>query len=231
MSIFIKYHLNYRKHLVSTPEQRSKYLSLFPMPEDINTAYIQGSDVNDSASMFKEIILNTKKQTSKLARTLNAYNLEITCKNVHKFWHDNVQYKLETAGIEQLKQPLRLFLDGMIGGDSIGFSMAVSQTLLNCGITNYLRFVKTEQESDYGHIYIVVPKDQKNLNLYDNTKPDYYTIDCVHNDGFNVEKPFVHNIDFILTAQELLNVETEESLPKTSMGDFKHALAKSLSYN
>ena len=70
--------------------------------------------------------------------------------------------------------------------------------------------------ADYSHVYVVVPKNQTTNQLYNNGKPDYYTIDCVINDGFDIEKPFVKHKDFIMRTQRLAGLGT----PKTEVSSY-----------
>lgn len=134
--------------------------------------------------LMEKIVHETLQDTALIAPELRGSNLKQTCSNTFDFVYRHIQYKLDKAGVEQLRRPLRSWEDRKEGVDCDCYSIFISSILTNLGIEHYFRM--TKYANDWQHIYVVVPiKPNSNLNQ----TADYYTIDCVV-DRFNNEEPY-----------------------------------------
>lgn len=102
------------------------------------------------------------------------YSLAETTKRIHAFLFHHFQYEIDRE-TQRLKAPNCMWSSRQEGNDCKSFTLNASTILLNLGIKHYLR--RTKQAGYYPslftHVYVVVPKDQKQGKL----KNGYYTID------------------------------------------------------
>ena len=193
------------KQFLNSTEEWKKYLSLFQKQEEEFPFFIDSFNIGDSIQLMKEMIYKTKSQTVKLSRTLNAYNLEVTCRKIYEFWHKNIELVPLELDINPIKSPSSLFHEAAKGGDTISLSIAISQTLLNCGISHYLRVVKLSQNSYFDHVYVIVPVKQTDLLIKENDQTSYFTLDFSAKNGFNEEEFYIMKQDFIIRLVDLVN--------------------------
>ncbi len=154
----------------------SMYEGLFPPIDNTNPILNKDGDVNDTVQMCKDIVLQTLKNTKRIAPLLKRPTLEETCKAVFDFFYKHYQYKEDEKGVEQLRRPARAWHDRNAGIDCDCFSISISSILTNLSIPHCFRIVKMYGRSYYQHIYVVVPKF-KGANM--NKRSDYVVIDPV----------------------------------------------------
>ena len=112
-------------------------------------------------------------------------SLAETAKSIHQFLFWHLQYKMD--GIDQnLKSPGCAWSTREIGLDCKSYSIFASTILKNLGIKHYFRKVKQPffEPKLWSHVYVVIPKDQKNLRMP--SKADYYVIDATVEDNNEV---------------------------------------------
>ncbi|WP_275552710.1 hypothetical protein, partial [Tenacibaculum piscium] len=83
------------------------------------------------------------------------------------------QYKIDGSN-QNLRSPACSWSSRQSGIDCKSYSIFASTTLLNLGINHYLRRIKQSATAGFSHVYVIVPKNQKNPK---NLKHGYFTID------------------------------------------------------
>lgn len=151
--------------------------------------------IPDTIAEIKRIVARTTGQTSKIANHLRANSLQDTCRNIWDFLYWNIQYKNDTPGHEQLREPVRSWRDRHTGIDCDCFSVFVSSILTNLRIPHSLRITKYVQQSGqpgpWQHIYVIVP-----------TNAGYIAIDPVLR-PFGYEKPYADKKDYPMQLETL----------------------------
>ena len=141
--------------------------------------------LHHTINLIKQMVRDTKGDTSLLAKKLKGRNLEHTCQNIWDFVYDHIQYTRDKTGIEQVRRPSRTWADRKHGVDCDCYSVFISSILSNLAIPHRLRITKYGGKPYFQHIYPVVPTGG-------NT---YLALDCV-TDQFNYEVPFSGVMDF-----------------------------------
>lgn len=133
---------------------------------------------------MQELILNTLYQTQAISNILKGNNIFSTSKNIWYFLYENIQYKLDEVGIEQLREPNRSWADRKEGIDCDCFSIFASSILTNLNIPHALRITKYNGKSNYQHVYVVVIDENDNEIIIDPVL-----------DSFNTEKQYSEKHD------------------------------------
>ncbi|MDI1233173.1 MAG: hypothetical protein PSX81_02700 [bacterium] len=183
----------------------SRYNSLIVgMVKNTNPIINQAADTYDTVKLIKDIVNDTLPQTKKLSDFLWSEangDLNRFLFLIWKFLYDHVDYELDSADMEQLREPVRTWRDKKADCDC--YSLFISSVLTNKGIPHSFRIVKMNGKSYFQHIYIVVPKNGKTFDGDDNKT--YYTLDCVV-DNYNYEPPgitFKTDIKMTIQVQRL----------------------------
>ncbi len=169
-----------------------QYENLFPPANLLDKVVFRDGGVNDTVKTMQEIVHKYLADTRLIAPKLKGKTLEETCRNIWNFLYWHCQYKLDEAGLEQLRRPARAWHDRYKGIDCDCFSIFASSILTNLDIPHAFRITKYKKPDgsvgDWQHVYVIVPKPNGGN----------YTIDCVahHN---NYEKPFHNKIDHTMT--------------------------------
>ena len=125
------------------------------------------ADVDDTISAIKRIVAENYLSVEELASALQAKTEEKTLENIWDFVRDNIQYKNDAAGKEQLRRPQRTLHDKI--GDCDDFSILISSILTNLDIKHELLVTAYKEQNKWQHIYPVAFDNEGNR----------YTIDCV----------------------------------------------------
>jgi hypothetical protein len=105
-----------------------------------------------------------KNQTSQLVDDIRAEDYETQCKSVFGYLLDNVVYREDPDGVQFVKTPARLILDGV--GDCKSMSIFIGSCLHCLGIPFVFRFVGFSPRKIYNHVYIVAnPGTEKEIIL------------------------------------------------------------------
>jgi len=105
-----------------------------------------------------------------------------TAKNIHTFIQDNIEYREDPPGVQDIKSPAKLYASGF--GDCKSFSLFAGSVLQNLGISYYYRFVGFAGDDEVTHVYVVVQDG-----------PQEYIIDAVPPIAFNEETPHAFATD------------------------------------
>lgn len=155
-------------------------------PEDIfPQVHCRSTDLGDGDTFFSveqmATVINTYyKQCEKIAQKLkrnSLYDLSSATRDF-VFWH--YQYKAD-GELQQLRSPACAWKQRKQGIDCKSYSIIVGSILKCLGVGFYIRQIKQPKSlypNQFSHVYIVVPKDQKNYIIDDKkNKTDYYVID------------------------------------------------------
>lgn len=145
---------------------------------------IPKADVMTTLDYMQELILNTLYQTKAISNVLKGNNIFNTAKNIWYFLYENIQYKLDEVGIEQLREPNRSWADRKEGIDCDCFSIFTSSILTNLNISHSLRITKYNGKQNYQHVYVVVTDENDNEIIIDPVL-----------DSFNTEKKYSEKHD------------------------------------
>jgi len=140
-----------------------------------------------------------KHESTAIAKAeFSGYSLEQTAKRIHQFLFNHFQYEIDRE-LQRLKAPNCMWASRTQGNDCKSFSLNASTILLNLGIKHYLRRTKQADyyPSLFTHVYVIVPKDQKNGKLHHG----YYTIDGTINSM--VELPYLKKDDTYMEEANL----------------------------
>lgn len=173
-----------------------RLLNLVPKPSDNNvTVKESGADsINDTVPLIRNKVRRTLYQTKDLAPELKKSSLSSTVRSDWEFIFKHIQYVPDPSNDEQVRSPRRLIYEGK--GDCDCFTVTLSSLLLNQGIPHKLRVSANKVADEWGHIYIVVPKDG-NVNKELANRTDYIVLDPVVHQ-FDYEAPFVTKKDFAM---------------------------------
>ncbi|MBE7690690.1 hypothetical protein [Tenacibaculum piscium] len=149
-----------------------KYDALMPFSDCSSTKLAEGDTkvaINNMAIWSRKY----KHHTKKIAGTFADKRLSETCKEIHGFLFHHFQYKIDGSN-QNLRSPACSWSSRQSGIDCKSYSIFASTTLLNLGINHYLRRIKQSATAGFSHVYVIVPKNQKNPK---NLKHGYFIID------------------------------------------------------
>ncbi len=158
--------------------------------EGTNPILERDADVFSTLEHMEAIVAKYKHQAAPIARHLQAGNRKATCKNIFDWCYNHIQYKLDKAGEEQLRTPLRSWKDRKTGIDCDCYSILVASILSNLNIPFAFRIIKLNGKADYQHVYVVVPSVGTDITK---SRSSYIVIDPVL-DKFDKEAPGITQI-------------------------------------
>lgn len=164
-----------------------KYDFLFPPADGKDKIYIKDGEVRDTIKIIERVVWTFIADTKKLATLLKQPTVEATLEAIWNFLYENIQYKLDQPGLEQLRRPARSWKDRISGIDCDCFSIFCSSILTNLQIPHKLRITKYSKPH-WQHIYVIVDKPEGK---------GYWTVDAVLG-KFNYEKPFTQKMDYTM---------------------------------
>ena len=126
-----------------------------------DTITVANGSVFRTLAEMEKVVKATLPQTKALAKELKKGNLKDTVKAVFDFANDYFSYKMDDAGVEQIRTPARAIKDRFTGIDCDCFTVLISSILYNLGIKHSYRMVKYDLSESYSHVYVVVPKKQR----------------------------------------------------------------------
>jgi len=140
------------------------------------------ANVNDTIKAIKRIVQTHYLQVADLAQNLQADTDKQTFENIWNFVRENIQYKNDEPGKEQLRRPQRSMHDGI--GDCDDFSILISSILMNLGYKHQLLVTAYKERNKWQHIYpVAFSRDGER-----------YVIDCVPEiPHFNYEAKGIKN--------------------------------------
>lgn len=113
-------------------------------------------------------------QMSKVAELFRNKSLQQTCNDIHKWCYWHFQYKADKE-TQYLRSPSCSWYSRVEGIDCKSYTIIASCILTNLGIKHYIRRIKQPGFAPelWTHVYVVVPKNQKNSKLSEG----YFVID------------------------------------------------------
>lgn len=155
--------------------------ALVPKPTDGNiTVKPSTPDVErDTMPLIISKVKRTLYQTKKLAAKLKGTTLAETLRNDSNFILQYVKYVKDDPQHEQVRSPRRLVHDAK--GDCDCFAVMLASLLSNQGIKFRFRITKYGNNNQWSHIYIIVPKDQRNEKADLHERSQYIVLDPVTN--------------------------------------------------
>lgn len=184
----------------------SRFDKFFPKsPIDTIPAGNNGVEHNVNV-VIPQVIKKYNYQAKDIADYLYNKDLKTFCKNIWQFCFDYIQYEFDKPGKEQLRTPQRTWADRTNGVDCDCFSIFISSILTQKNIPHHIRITKYDNNTNWQHIYVIVPKNDK-FNPYEPST--YFVIDAVIH-SFNTEKAFTDSKTFYMNGQlgtvtEILN--------------------------
>lgn len=170
-----------------------KFEKLIPRPSGEKT-FLGSGDTSFSIKKMAEMVKQHSGQMKQVAEVLQTDSLNETLANIKDFIFNHFQYKADTDD-QLLRSPgYAWHYDRFSGIDCKSYSILASSLLTELGILHYIRRIKQPGyfPTEFTHVYVVVPEDQKNGNL----KQGYYVIDGTLADDF--EPPFVEKDDLFM---------------------------------
>lgn len=199
----------------------NKYKGLFPESE-CKEVFLKRGNTKVALQEMKKWTLKHYDQTQNVAKALKGENLETTIKNVHDFVYNHFQYAIDETD-QLLRSPSCAWHKHRLSGiDCKSFSIISASILLSLGIKCYLRRIKQDLAPDfYTHVYVVIPINQKNPRLNNQSQflVDYLVIDGTIKDNYEV--PFIKKDDLFMN-EPALNIVGLASPLDTSCGCNSH---------
>ncbi len=169
-------------------------------------------DTDLSIQNMEAVVLKFSGQMSKVANELKKSSLQDTVDEIFDFCYNYFQYKADEDN-QMLRSPACSWSVRHQGIDCKSYSILASSILREMGISHYIRKIKQPFDpSDYSHVYVVVPADQKTGKL----DQGYFVIDGTVYD--NIEPDFVEKKDLFMQG---LNHYSSLNAPRRafSLGD------------
>jgi hypothetical protein len=173
----------------------NEFRGLIPAPELTENVVRRNASVEQTVEEMRRLIKKCAWQTKDLSERLQGKNIYDTCSNIWNFLFKHIKYKEDDEGKEQLRTPALSWYQRTIRGiDCDDFSIFAGTLLYNLGIPFYLRIARYEGKDYFQHVYVTVPRSQRN----------YIIIDAVL-DEFDAEKEPVQTKDFLVMDNSNLN--------------------------
>ncbi|MCB0396828.1 MAG: hypothetical protein KDD36_09255 [Flavobacteriales bacterium] len=115
----------------------------------------ENASLDDTLSNMQLIARRDQHQVDGLADLLERDTVEETTAAIWQFVRDNIAYKLDTEGIEELRTPARTWRDRMTGVDCDDYTIFISALLLRLGIPHEFRVAAYEDKGKFQHVYPV----------------------------------------------------------------------------
>lgn len=117
---------------------------------------VEKGGLEATLSKIKDVINKYNYQAARIAKHLKAETKEQSAFNIWHFCVNNITYKLDKEGYEELRTPNRTWKDRYTGVDCDDFSIFSSCILLQMGYMPQLAIVAFNHNSQFGHIYTVI---------------------------------------------------------------------------
>jgi len=187
----------------------NQYEKYFSKPDVKDTIIIEDGEVDQTVDLMRKVVWKYIDDTKKIAPILKGSSIAKTCDNIWNFLYHHIQYRLDKAGVEQLRRPARSWYERKDGIDCDCFSIFVSSILTNLGIEHSFRITKYDGPN-FQHVYVIVP-----------INGTYHIIDPVLSQA-NYQKKYSQKKDFKMSLKGInvavLSGETDQDLFDAVMG-------------
>ncbi len=185
-----------------------EYDKYFPKPNVEDKIIIEDGEVDQTVNLMKKVVWRYIDDTKQIAKVLKGNTIAQSCDNVWNFLYHHIQYRLDKAGLEQLRRPARSWYERNDGIDCDCFSIFASSILTNMGIQHSFRIAKYNRDV-FQHVYVIVPIANK-----------LHIIDPVLSQK-NHEKIYTQKKDFIMSLEGInvavLSGESDQDLHNAIM--------------
>jgi hypothetical protein len=164
-----------------------QYDRYFPKPDEHDRIIIKDGEVSDTVELMEKVVHKYLTDTARIAPILRRKTLEETCKSIYDFVYNNIQYKLDKRGLEQLRRPARSWAERRTGVDCDCMSIFISSILTNLKIPHSFRITRYSADH-WQHVYVIVPDN----------RGGYINIDAVVS-PYGYEKPFTDKMDYTMS--------------------------------
>jgi len=164
-----------------------QYDRYFPKPDERDRIIIKDGEVSDTVELMEKVVHKYLTDTARIAPVLRRSTLEETCKSIYDFVYNNIQYKLDKRGLEQLRRPARSWAERRTGVDCDCMSIFISSILTNLKIPHSFRITRYSADH-WQHVYVIVPDN----------RGGYINIDAVVS-PYGYEKPFTDKMDYTMS--------------------------------
>ena len=169
-----------------------EYNADFSAPRGSSVVVDGDADADDTVKFIVKQVKKTLGQTARVAVKLRGRDLKDTCRKIWEFCYWNIQYQLDTPGIEEVESPDYIW--SRRETDCDGYTTMISGILDNLDIAHKIRVAA--YTGTWQHVYVIVPVDGDVKAAHDRKKNrgSYYAIDPV-TDRFDYEAPYSDNFD------------------------------------
>ena len=200
---------NFDALLYRPVEEGEKFNDLIPEPNGKKDLMGIG-DTGFSVKKMAEMVKNYSHQMEEVANELQSNSLAKSVDNAKDFVFKHFQYKADKED-QLLRSPSYAWWnDGFEGIDCKSYSIIASCILTEMDITHYIRRIKqtTHEPTEWTHVYVVVPIDQKTNNL----QKGYYVIDGTLQEAY--EPSFLEKNDLLMDLKHYsLNGPSDDGSP------------------
>jgi len=131
----------------------TEYDRYFRKPSYNDKVRRKNATVDHSIDYIAERAKQVTDQVKRISELLQGNGTRETCKKLFDFIMDYIAYERDAWGVEQVKDPVRLWADRK--GDCDCYTLFMSAVLLSCGISHKLKVTGYTNESSLEHIYVV----------------------------------------------------------------------------
>ncbi|MDP2687533.1 MAG: hypothetical protein Q8O62_09940 [Aequorivita sp.] len=179
------------------PLEAGSYYDKFIPSSTCESTYLGKGDTFFSMDGIKANILKNYSQCKKLAPQLQKKSLQATVTAIYDFLYNHIQYRADGAD-QNLRSPACSWSVRKTGIDCKSYSIFAGCILSSLGIKYYIRKIKQPYmlPSEFTHVFITVPKDQKSGSL----NGGYFVIDATKHQ--NTEAAFSEKNDVFMSKLE-----------------------------
>lgn len=143
--------------------------------------------------------------TDEFAAHIDEGDTLATCRRLHAFIQQNIEYREDPGGLQDIKSPGALFQSGF--GDCKSFSVFTASVLRNLGIPYRYRFASYTEDGDVTHVYVVATDEDGSDVVIDAVPP-------IH---FNRETSSVYTLDYNSAGHLIGRAQTDTPQPSAPM--------------
>ena len=198
-----------------------KYIHNIESPRYEDRIIKQNANLEDTINLIRKVSTRDSYQVAELSEKLQADSVENTALNIWLWVKENIPYKADKKGTEQVRTPARVIEDAKngIGSDCDCYTTFISAILKNLHIEHYYKVVAWEKVGDFAHIYPVAIDQNK----------QEYAIDCIPEvRQFNRELPFIDFKKFNPMNLQELNGAVSLATEQMDLQDLKEEMTASL---
>jgi hypothetical protein len=161
---------------------RADILTTIGRPNGTTNVVVSMHNTSDIIRQMEKAHYDNSAFAKKIAYKFKGLTTKQTCRNIFNWIKENIDYKIEPAGLQTTKSLQRLVSDGY--GDCKHYSGFFAAILSALKIKHNYRFASYSNSTTPTHVYVVA-YDERNKPIY---------CDAVLN-NFNTQKKYTYKID------------------------------------